>query len=63
MSVIVIVELTSKAPWQVESEAAYGPFDHARDTRITHLRRMAEANHGACEVTVLRLNPMPEEGK
>lgn len=60
MSVVVIVELTSRAPWQSELEAAYGPFPTANSSEVSELRRMAKANHGACGVTVLPLRPMPE---
>lgn len=65
MAVVVIVALTAPASssWQAEREAAYGPFETAHDPQVRRLREMAEANHGACEVTVMPLSPMPREPK
>ena len=61
MSVVVIIELTAprSSGWQDEHEAAYGPFPNASHASVRKLRRMAEANHGAADVTVLELRPMP----
>lgn len=60
MTVVVIIQLTSPAPWQPDSEAAYGPFPSGADSAVQRLTRMAHANHGAASVTVLPLKPMPE---